>query len=146
MSAIQIAGELCKVFEGYYPYPYLCPAIVATIGYGTTRYPNGRKVTLKDPPIDKGQALIYLYDELTKSMNRALTYCPILIENDNRLAAITDFVYNLGAGRLQNSTLRRKVNIGDWDAAKKELKKWVYASGRKLPGLVRRREAEAALL
>jgi lysozyme len=62
--------------------------------------------------------------------------------NDKR-GAIMDFVYNLGVGRLQASTLRRKINVQDWRGAAKELRKWVYGGGRKLPGLVLRREAES---
>jgi lysozyme len=63
-----------------------------------------------------------------------------------RLAAITDFAFNLGLGRLQTSTLRRKVNAEDWEAAKEQLMKWTRGGGRVLPGLVRRRDAEAKLL
>ncbi len=143
MSAIQLAGDIAKAFEGFRAKPYRCPANVPTIGYGTTRYPNGVKVTMTDPPIDKGIALIYLHDELHKSMNGALRYCPILSMDEGKLAAIIDFCYNLGIGRLQQSTLRRKINQQDWDSCKTELMKWVYANGKKLPGLVKRRQVEA---
>ncbi|TSE34577.1 Lysozyme RrrD [Tepidimonas fonticaldi] len=67
-------------------------------------------------------------------------------EPEGRLAAIVDFTFNLGAGRLQTSTLRRRVNQRDWTAAAAELRRWVYGGGKLLPGLVARREAEAALL
>lgn len=62
------------------------------------------------------------------------------------LNAIVDFAYNLGVGRLQTSTLRRKINAQDWAGAKAELMRWTRGGGRVLPGLVRRREAEIALL
>lgn len=62
------------------------------------------------------------------------------------LAGISDFSYNLGLERLKTSTLRRKVNGGVWEDARRELRKWVNGGGRRLPGLVLRREAEAALL
>jgi len=52
----------------------------------------------------------------------------------------------LGAGRLQTSTLRRRVNQMDWAGATLELRKWVHGGGRVLPGLVARRQAEIALL
>lgn len=143
MSAIQIAGEIAKVFEGFRSKPYRCPAGVPTIGYGTTHYPDGRKVTMNDAPIDRGMALIYLHDELNKSMKKALIYCPILSTNEGKLAAITDFCYNLGVGRLQQSTLRRRINQQNWPACRTELKKWVLAGGKRLPGLVKRREIEA---
>lgn len=76
-----------------------------------------------------------------------LCYCPVLAtESEGRLAAIVDFTFNLGAGRLQASTLRRRINQLDWAAAGKELRRWVYGGGKALPGLVARREVEAALL
>ena len=62
------------------------------------------------------------------------------------LNAIVDFTYNLGVGRLQTSTLRRKLNEEDWEGAKEQLRLWVRGGGRVLPGLVRRREAEIKLL
>lgn len=65
---------------------------------------------------------------------------------EGRLAAIVDFTFNLGAGRLQTSTLRRRVNQRDWVAAGLELRRWVYGGGRILPGLVARREGEVSLL
>lgn len=71
-------------------------------------------------------------------------YCPNQPANVN--AALLDFTFNLGAGRLQASTLRRKINAGDMEGAKLELDKWVRGGGRILPGLVKRRAVEAALL
>jgi lysozyme len=67
-------------------------------------------------------------------------------EPEPRLAAIVDFTFNLGAGRLQTSTLRRRINERDWAAAQTEIRRWVYGGGKVLPGLVARREAEAELL
>jgi len=76
-----------------------------------------------------------------------LRYCPVLAtEPENRLAAIVDFTFNLGAGRLQTSTLRRRVNQRDWAEAARELRRWVHGGGKVLPGLVARREAEVQLL
>ena len=146
MSALDIAAEIAKVFEGFRSRPYFCPAGVATIGYGSTMYPGGKRVTLKDPPIGKDRAEELLFWEMRKSLSGAIRYCPILALNDNRLAAITDFVYNLGAGRLQTSTLRRKINQEDWGGAKVELMRWVRGGGRVLPGLVKRRTMEVRLL
>ena len=75
-----------------------------------------------------------------------LRYCPVLAtEPEGRLAAIVDFTFNLGAGRLQTSTLRRRINQRDWFAAGQELRRWVYGGGRVLPGLVTRRDAEITL-
>jgi lysozyme len=67
-------------------------------------------------------------------------------EPESRLAAIVDFTFNLGAGRLQMSTLRRRINQSDWPGAAKELQRWIYGGGKVLSGLVARREAEVLLL
>ena len=80
-------------------------------------------------------------------MNATLRFCPVLAtEPEGRLAAIVDFTFNLGAGRLQTSTLRRRVLQRDWPAAATELRRWIYGGGRVLPGLVLRRQAEVGLL
>ena len=71
--------------------------------------------------------------------------CPA-VDKPQRIAALIDFTFNLGVGRLKGSTLRRKVNAGDWEAVPAELRKWVLGSGKKLRGLVIRREAEIALI
>ena len=142
-----IAVGLCQEFEGFFPQPYLCPAGVPTIGYGTTRYPNGKVITLQDHPIAKDQAVGYMLDEIERvCYPGVLRLCPVLIQYPNALNAIIDFTYNLGVGRLQTSTLRRRINDKDWSAARYELSRWTRGGGRVLPGLVRRRAAEAKFL
>jgi lysozyme len=77
----------------------------------------------------------------------AIALCPgLATESNKRLSAIVDFAYNLGLGRLKASTLRKKINAESWQAACSELRKWVWAGGKKLAGLILRREAEAVLL
>jgi lysozyme len=68
------------------------------------------------------------------------------MESADRLAANVDFTFNLGAGRLEASTLRRRINNHDWPSAALELKRWVYGGARVLHGLVARRQAEVTLL
>lgn len=63
-----------------------------------------------------------------------------------RFIAIVTFAFNLGARRLQTSTLCRRVNQRDWVSAATELRRWVYGGGKVLPGLFARREAETSLL
>jgi lysozyme len=75
----------------------------------------------------------------------AMALCPPL-DTDERVSAIADFSYNCGLGALEASTLRRRILAHDWDQVPVELRKWVHGGGRVLPGLVRRREAEIALL
>jgi lysozyme len=146
VTSVEIASGLVKHFEGLYLKPYLCPAGIPTIGYGSTRYEDGKKVTLRDTSITKDIAEKLLYIEIHKCISKSVKYCPVLIKYPERLGAIADFVYNLGAGRLQTSTLRRRINQQDWLEVKKELMRWVRGGGRILPGLVLRRQAEARLI
>ena len=149
MEVPQAAIMLAKRFEGFhrvpknYPgraYPYICPAGYHTIGFGHLCQPD-------HPPITEAEAEAHLAADLMTALTATLRYCPLLAtERENRLAAIVDFTFNLGAGRLQTSTLRRRINQLDWPSAGQELRRWVYGGGRVLPGLVKRREAEALQL
>ena len=144
---LALAEELCRRFEGFRSKPYLCPAGIPTIGYGSTYYPGGAKVTLQDTLIDEPTARAILRHELESTyLPGVLRLCPALATDERRCNAIVDFVYNLGVGRLQTSTLRRRINAGDWVGAQSELMRWVRGDGRVLPGLVTRRKAECALL
>jgi lysozyme len=71
---------------------------------------------------------------------------PILQGKEYKLAAIADFVYNLGIGNYQSSTLKKRVDSGDWLSAVSEIKRWNKAGGKVLAGLNARREDEAKLL
>lgn len=147
MSAIQTARDLCLVFEGLYLKPYLCPANVPTIGVGSTFYEDGRRVSLADPPITRERAMELLEHELEQCLPRVLRLCPGLPSwGDKATGAILDFAFNCGTGALQASTLRKRINADDETSARAELMKWVRGGGRVLPGLIRRRAAEAALL
>jgi len=144
---LELAAELCRRFEGFRANPYLCPAGIPTIGYGSTYYADGRKVTLQDQPITEPDARSLLMSELSHIYGPGvLRLCPGLAANPAAFNAIVDFVYNLGVGRLQTSTLRRKINSQDWEGAKEQLMLWTRGGGKVLPGLVRRRGAEAALI
>ena len=144
------AIALAKQFEGFHrvpkfdpdrrAHPYLCPAGYWTIGFGHLCDP-------KHPPITEAEAEGYLTEDLKTALGATLRYCPVLgTEPEERLGAIVDFTFNLGGGRLQTSTLRRRLNQRDWASAASELGRWVYGGGRTLPGLVKRRDAEGTLL
>jgi len=146
-EAVEIAASLCRPFEGLRLKPYLCPAGYPTIGYGTVFKPDGTRVKLDDPPITKETAEEWLISELKSNyLAGVLKASPGLISHPRALGAITDFAYNLGVGRYRGSTLRRRVNEQDWDGAVQEIVQWNKAGGRILPGLVKRRRAEAVLL
>jgi lysozyme len=146
----QAAVELAKRFEGFHrvpkndplrrAHPYICPAGFWTVGFGHLCKPD-------HPPITEVEAEVYLAQDLMTALAATLRCCPVLVtETESRLAAIVDFTFNLGAGRLQTSTLRRRINQRDWAASGQELRRWVYGGGRILPGLVARRDGEIRLL
>ena len=136
------AVDLIKNFEGLKLSSYLCSANVWTIGYGTTRI-NGKAVT-SGMTCTEQQAEEYLKNDLqvfAKAINR-LVKVPL---TDNQFSALLSFTYNLGVGALEKSTLLRRLNEGNYTAARNEFFKWVNAGGKQLPGLVKRRAAEAEL-
>ena len=144
--AVEVAAVLARRFEGFVPHPYLCPAGVPSIGYGATYYEDGRAVKMTDPPITRARAeALLLWMVRTVYLPAVLRLCPD-VDTPERLAALIDFAFNLGAGNLRASTLRRKVNAGDWSAARVQIMRWVMGGGRKLKGLERRRAAERDLL
>ena len=133
---------MIREFEGLRLKPYRCSAGVPTIGYGHT----GPRVRIDSPPITRALAEEWLLEDAEKACRAALRWSPILAGDEDRLASIADFVFNLGAGRYRASTLRRRVNEGDWQGAEEQLHRWVFGGGKRLPGLVIRRQAEAVLL
>ena len=145
-QAVDIASALCRRFEGLYLRPYLCPAGVPTIGYGTTAYENNIRVTLADPPISSARAESLLQWELrTVCLPAVQRLCPTATTPE-RVAALLDFAFNLGIGALSSSTMRQYVLREDWPTAATELNRWVYSRGKVLKGLVLRRAAEATLM
>lgn len=136
------ALALVQHFEGLYLRAYLCPAGVPTIGYGHTA---GVKM---GQTISRAQAEQLLLDDMTDALARvdAMVKVPL---NDGQRGALSSFVFNLGAGSLQSSTLLKLLNSGDTAGAAGQFGRWVNATvnGKltKLPGLVARRAAEQAL-
>lgn len=146
--------QLIKDSEGFYSKPYLDPVKIPTIGYGTIQYPDGRAVTMKDAPISKAKAEEYLRHEVKEkeAAVRKMVKVPL---NENQFSALTGFAYNVGTGALQDSTLLKKLNAGDYDGAAAEFGKWNKGTvknpktGKKekvvLKGLTTRRAAEREL-
>lgn len=136
--------DLIKSFEGLKLEPYLCPAKVPTIGYGTTVYPDGRKVSLKDPKITEKQAEEFLKHDVEKFCKAVEEMVKVDL-TDNQFGALVSFTYNVGSNALKNSTLLSKLNSGKYEDAAEQFLRWVYASGKVLNGLVKRRQAERSL-
>lgn len=145
MKPTQKAIDIIKSFEGLKLESYKCPAGVWTIGYGSTRWPDGKAVEPRQKvSIDEAEKL--LTHEVTKIARRL----PEMEVNQNQFDAVVSFAYNVGVAAFANSTLYRLISknpnnplIGD------ELMKWRFARvggvKKELRGLTRRREAEKLL-
>jgi len=137
--------KLIQEFEGLSLVPYLCSAKVATIGYGNTFYPSGKKVTMQDQPISLATAKWMLKEtadkfaaDVDKLIKSKLT--------QNQFNALVSFAFNLGITALNKSTLLKKVNINPSDSTiAAEFAKWNKAGGKVLNGLTKRRAKEAKL-
>jgi len=135
---------ICK-FEGLSLTPYLCSAKIPTIGYGSTYYPNGKKVTLKDKAITKQEAFEMfkiIADEFAVKVNKLVTSKI----SQNKFNSLVSFAYNCGINNLGISTLLKKVNFNPDDLTiKNEFLKWNKAGGKVLKGLTNRREIESQI-
>lgn len=131
-------------FEGWSSTPYLCPAGVPTIGYGSIWRRDGACVTMEHPEISNDEGEFLLRREL-RHVEAAIGKLVKTELTENMFSALASFTYNLGSGNLQASTLRMKLKRGDYEGAADEFPKWRRAGGKILPGLVRRRAAERAL-
>lgn len=146
-KAVNYAVELCKGFEGFSPTSYRCPAGRWTIGYGTVYKPDGTQVTEFEESITKELAEQWLVNTIEKVfLTGILRASPSVVNKPLILGALIDFAYNLGVSRYRASTLRKRINTNDLEGAVIEIKKWRKAGGRILPGLVRRRAAEAEMI
>lgn len=143
MRHITQAGiDFIKRFEGLSPTVYICPAGYPTIGYGHVVKPQEREQFASGITTEQAESLLR---QDVQTAERAVLRLITVPLTDGQFDALVSFTFNLGAGALQRSTLRRKINRGEHVAALGEFRKWVWAGGRKLEGLVRRREAEASL-
>lgn len=129
---------LIKSFEGLRLTSYRCPAGVWTIGYGHT-------ITAKpDMTITEEQAEDLLLGDLRHFEKCVSKHIAVPLEQ-HQFDALVSFCYNVGCGALMKSTLRRKLNAGDYEGAADELLRWNKAGGKELRGLTRRRKAERAM-
>ena len=136
------AIDLIKKFEGFRSKAYQDSVGVWTIGYGTTRI-NGEPVKA-GMTITEDQALQLVQQEVNKLWSQIEQISRVSL-NQNQMNALVDFAYNLGFNALKTSTLMKMVNAGDFNGAANQFSRWVYAGGKVLPGLVKRREAEKQL-
>jgi lysozyme len=137
------AIDIVAHFEGFRPEAYLCPAGVYTMGYGSTRTADGVPVK-PGMRVSEAEARALLMRDLAGAA-RAVTALVSVPLADHERAALISFVYNVGQGAFSSSTMLRMLNAGDKSGAAAQFSRWNRAKGKVLPGLVRRRAAEAAL-
>jgi GH24 family phage-related lysozyme (muramidase) len=148
---LEEAAKIIKEFEGFRANPYLCPAGVWTIGYGSTYYPNGKLVEPGDKPVSREEAEKYLIDHLHKAVipTLARTIPTWGVMNGNQKAAICSFAYNLGShfyGYKNFTTITRALSSkSNWGQVPQALQLYVNPGSEFEAGLKRRRRAEADL-
>lgn len=138
--------------EGFRASPYPDDGGVPTIGCGTTIYPNGARVTLKDKPITKEKAMVYLEYHCTQDAKQIEPLIKVQL-NQNQIDAILCFVYNLGVPKFKSSTLLKVINQNpnDFDKIEAQWNRWIYGLNIKTgekeikKGLVKRRKQEIEL-
>ena len=129
---------LIRQFEGLRLSAYRCPAGIATIGYGSTAgVQMGQTITA-----ERAEELLR---EDVRQFEAAVSRLVKVPLSQGQFDSLASFAFNLGAKSLAQSTLLRLLNAGDYSGAAAQFDRWVYASGKKLSGLVKRRAAERAL-
>ena len=136
--------DLIKHYEGWRESPYLCSAARPTIGYGSTWDVDGNAVTLDHPNITKKQGQYLLLREVRHS-EAAIKKLVKANLTENMFSSLCSFIYNVGSGNFQKSTMRMKLNRGLHEDAADEFPKWRKAGGRIVKCLVRRRKQEREL-
>ena len=144
------AMEIIKFYEGFEKYAYKDAAGLWTIGFGTLIEKNvnptlykkfveqGQEISREDA---EGLLINHLKNEVEPVINKFVNV-PL---NENQKDSLKSFIYNVGSGNFQKSTLLKKLNSGDYNGAASEFMKWVYAGGQKLAGLEKRRKEEQIL-
>lgn len=137
--------DLIKEFESFKSKPYLCPSGVPTIGYGSTYYPDGKKVTLQDKEITEQKACEILEYIANKDFGNNINKVVKVRLDQNQFDALVSFSYNVGNGNFNSSTLLKWLNQGFYNEASIQLLRWDKSKGMPLAGLTKRRKAEKEL-
>lgn len=145
MRSTSLLGlNLIKKYEGLRLSSYLCPASVVTIGYGSTRYPNGKKILLGEKLASEKEATQLLLATLSPYEDAVNKHLPNI--NQCQFDALVCFAYNVGTGALIKSTLLKKAKANNADPSiLDEFLRWNKAGGKVLAGLTNRRREEANL-
>ena len=136
MKASNTLIKKLKEFEGYRDVAYRDSAGVLTIGFGTTRNVKEGMTCTEE------QAERWLREDLELA-ERFVSTIPE-IDTQGKFDAVVDFVYNCGIGAFENSNLLKKIKShAPTEEIQAQFRRWVYAKGIELPGLVKRRNWEA---
>lgn len=134
-----LAATVAVYFEGKIPYTHADPVGIPSFCYGHTG-PDVTPGRVAKP----GECEELLEEDLATAYS-AVKRCITSPMQPHQAAALTSATYNAGPKIVCGSTLQRLANAGDWAGACKQLDRWVWAQGRKLPGLIKRRAAERAI-
>ncbi|HJW42060.1 MAG TPA: lysozyme [Rhizomicrobium sp.] len=147
-AVFPICLPIIKQFEGFRAAPYLDSVGVATVGYGTTHYPDGSAVTLQDPPITGAEANSYLTAYVARE-STAITPLLQRMPTLNQAAAMLSLAYNIGTPHYTASSVLRDFNAGNFPAAADAFLLWdkgtVNGQLVVIPGLHARRVAERTI-
>jgi lysozyme len=164
MKLGEAGAKLMHQWEGYRTKPYLCPANIWTIGYGHVLYQDQIRLPMvrkegysgmirSEYPLRQEDNRVWSKEEINKlfeddvrpTERGVLRLAPALSGRQGAFDTCVSFSFNAGLGAFQRSSIRMKINRGDWEGAANALMLYVIAGGKVLAGLKRRREAEKAL-
>ena len=164
MKLSEAGAKLMHQYEGYRTKPYLCPAHIWTIGYGHVLYQDQIKLPVvrkegytgllrseyplkpEDSRVWSKEEIIKLFeDDVGPTERGVLRLAPALSGRQGAFDACVSFAFNAGVGAFQRSSIRMKINRGDWEGAADALLLYCMAGGKILAGLKKRRDAEKAL-
>ena len=164
MKLGEAGAKLMHQYEGYRTKPYLCPAHIWTIGYGHVLYQDQIKLPVvrkegytgmirSEYPLKPEDNRVWSKEEINKlfaddvgpTERGVLRLAPALSGRQGAFDACVSFAFNAGVGAFQRSSIRMKINRGDWEGAADALLLYCMAGGKILAGLKKRRDAEKAL-
>ena len=157
MRVSDAAKAMIKHHEGVRTRPYRCPALLWTVGVGhvidpshaAVKYEERRNLPIPDGwdrSLTMGEVDAILAQDLARFERGVARLCPAALGHQGQFDALVSFAFNVGLGNLQRSSIRMRYNRGDIEGAADAFLMWTKAAGKVLPGLVKRRNDERALL
>ena len=143
MSVSNKGVDLICEFEGKRLVAYDDGVGVWTIGFGTIKYPNGVRVK-KGDTCTLDQAKEYMRHDLIEFEHTVNSSVKVPL-NQNQFDALVSLAYNIGSSAFKSSTLVKKLNTGDYQGAADQFNVWINAGGKRMQGLVNRRDREKLL-